>query len=174
MSFSSTLFPYHIEEPLEELKSCLYQLAYSTLFHYGLSETYCVGCPGASMHPGTLQSGSYERFKGSGGSWISRECNNLMMGLLAVKIAMSGSWPSKLNIVLPWQVATTEILLERNQNPNRSGKSLASRAFGSQFLLFIPGLFSSCCWPIYCWVFSGSPKAACIKMSTFVVNWRSK
>lgn len=57
---------------------------------------------------------------------------------------MSGSWHYELNIVLPWQQATAEILLERNQNPYRSGKSLVSRAFGSQFLfVFLLELYFS-------------------------------
>lgn len=47
---------------------------------------------------------------------------------------MSGNRHCKLNIVLPWHVASAEVPLERNQNPNRSGKSLALRAPGRQFL----------------------------------------
>lgn len=47
---------------------------------------------------------------------------------------VSSNWHCKLNIVLPWHVATAEVPLERNQNPNRSGKSLVLRASGRQFL----------------------------------------
>lgn len=113
--------------------------------------------------------------KGRSGSRISRDYKKLRASI-AIKMAMSGSWLSKLTIVLPWQVATAEILLERNQTPNRSGKSLVSRAFGSQFLFgFIPGLyFFSCSWSISCWVVSSVPKVLCITMSTFAANWRGK
>lgn len=44
-------------------------------------------------------------------------------------------WHKMMNIFLPGQVATAEILLERSQNPNRSGKSLASTVLGNSFSL---------------------------------------
>lgn len=44
-------------------------------------------------------------------------------------------WHKMMNIFLPGQVATAEILLERSQNPNRSGKSLASIVLGNSFSL---------------------------------------
>lgn len=71
---------------------------------------------------------------GSSAPPIGRECEN-QGAPNCYRQPWHGSWHKTMNIFLPGQVATAEILLERNQNPNRSGKSLASKALGNRFSL---------------------------------------
>ena len=75
---------------------------------------------------------------------------------------------------LPGQVATAEILLERNQNPNRSGKSLASRALGSNFSLRLFWALLFLLMAHFLMSALSLTKDLCFKMSTLGAKQRSK
>lgn len=96
--------------------------------------------PVAGVLPGAPQSGSV---RSSDGFLISSRYKTWGASTTG-ELSLSGSWHWKLNIALPWLEAAAEILLERNQNPNRNGKSLVSKAYGIWFLfVFILELYFS-------------------------------